>query len=113
MQADERQVGARVEDGRRRAEELRPDQHGVQAADEEEDEDGNQVLQADDLVVCAHPPVAARAAGLALAQAGRMAEHAPNRVHVEPESDEPADHGAGVSEEKRHVVLAGVLDVVE
>ena len=44
----------------RRAQQLDADQHRVQAADEEEDADAAEVLNADDLVVGAEPEVAAR-----------------------------------------------------
>ena len=60
VQADERQVVVGVPRLLRRAQQLEADQHRVQPADEDEDADPDQVLDADDLVVGAEPEVAAR-----------------------------------------------------
>ena len=62
VQADERQVVAGIEELRRGTQQLGPDQHRVEAADEEEEADPEQVLDPDDLVVGAEPEVAADAA---------------------------------------------------
>ena len=97
----------------RRPQQLEADQHRVQAADEDERADPDQVLDADDLVVGAEPEVAADAFRLLLAQRRRLAEEALNRVVREPEPDEEADDAGEVRDEERDVVLPGVAEVVE
>ncbi len=76
VQADDRQVRPCGERLVVRAEQLGADQHRVQAADEEEQPDPPQVLDADDLVVGAEPEVARPAVRLLLAQRRRVAEQA-------------------------------------
>ena len=92
---------------------LEADEHRVQAADEDEGADPDQVLEADDLVVGAEPEVAADPRRLLLAQRRRLAEHALHRVVREAEPDEEADDTGEVRDEQRDVVLAGVAEVVE
>ena len=58
MLADDRDVGPGTEDVVRRAEQLRPDQHGQEATGEQEQEDPDGVLHPDDLVVVGHAEVA-------------------------------------------------------
>ena len=61
MKTDEREVVARRDQGGVCARQLRADHHRVEARDEEEEDDRDEVLDADDLVVGAHPEVAPRA----------------------------------------------------
>ena len=83
--------------------ELEPHHHGEGAGDEQQDEAGHQVLQADDLVVGREPevarPVAQRAVGRDLVfGVGRLAGEpsAPEAERAEP--DQPADLEADVAE---------------
>ena len=108
-----RQVGAGREDLVVRAQQLEADQHRVQAADEEEQPDAPEVLDADDLVVGAEAEVARPAAGLLLAQRRRIAAQARERVVEEAEPDEEADHAADVGEEDGQLVVVDVAEVVE
>ena len=92
---------------------LEPDQHRVQAADEDEGADAEQVLDADDLVIGAEAEVARDALLLLLAQRRRLAEHALHRVVREAETDEEPDHADEVGDEERDVVLMRVAEVVD
>ena len=91
-----------------RVQQLGADQHRVEAADEEEDADPDQVLHADDLVVGAQAEVAPDPLFLLLAQRRRPAEQARDRVVGEAEADQEADHAEHVGEQQRDVVLVGV-----
>ena len=113
MQADDRQVVAGAEQLGRGAQELGPDQHRVQPADEEEDADPDQVLHADHLVVGAEAEVAPDAALLVLPVRGLAAEHPRQRVPGEPEPDQEPDHEEQVAEHQRDVVLARVGEVLD
>ena len=97
----------------RRPQELEANEHRVQAADEDEGADSDQVLHADDLVVGAKPEVAPDPLRLLLAQRGRLAEEALHRVVREPEADQETGHTGEVRDEERDVVLTGVVEVVE
>ena len=81
---DERDVLVGTYDGGRRVQQLGADQHRVEAADEEEDADPDEVLHADDLVVGAQAEVAPDALLLLLAQRGGPSEQARDRVVGEP-----------------------------
>ena len=91
VHADDRQVRAGGEDLVVRSQQLGADQHRVQAADEEEQPDAPEVLDADDLVVGAEAEVARPASLLLLPQRRRVAEQALDRVVEEAEADEEAD----------------------
>ena len=110
---DEGQVGAHREDLAVRAQLLGADQHRVQAADEEEQPDAPEVLDADDLVVGAETEVARPAAGLLLPQGGRVAAQAGERVVEEAEADEEADDAADVGEADGQLVVVGVGEVAD
>ena len=90
-------------------EQLGADQHRVDAADEEEDADPDQVLQGHDLVVGAEAEVAAEALalGLVLSQRGRVAHQSPDRVIGESKADQEAEDPEQVAEQNRDVVLPG------
>ena len=88
--------------------ELRADQHRVQAADEEEDPDPHQVLDPHDLVVGAEAEVAPDPLVLLLAQRRGPAEQARDRVVGEAQPDQEADHAEEVGEQQRDVVLIGL-----
>ena len=92
---------------------LGADQHRVQAADEEEEPDAREVLDADDLVVGAEAEVARPAAGLLLAQRRRVAAQPRDRVVEEAEPGEEPDDAAEVGEEDGQLVLVGVAEVLE
>ena len=113
VDADERQVVVAVPREMRRAQQLEADQHRVQAADEDEGADPDQVLDADDLVVGAEAEVAPDPFRLLLAQRRRLAEEALDRIVREAEADEETDDAGEVRDEQRDVVLAGVVEVVE
>ena len=113
MEADQRQVVAGVEDLRRGLQQLGPDQHRVEAADEEEEADPEQVLDPDHLVVGAEPEVAADPALLVFEDGALAAEHPAQRVAGEPEADQEADHREQVAEHQRDVVLVRVVDEFE
>jgi hypothetical protein len=87
------------------------DQHRVQAADEDERSDAEQVLDADDLVVGAQAEVAPDALLLLLPQGGRLAEQPLHRIVREAETDEEPDHTEQVADEERDVVLVRVVEV--
>ncbi len=74
------------------AQQLGPNQHRVQPADEEEDADPEQVLDADDLVVGAEPEVAADSALLVFRVGAFVPQHPRQRVAGEAEPDQEADH---------------------
>ena len=114
VQADDRQVVAGAEELRRGAQQLGPDQHRVQPADEEEDADPDQVLHADHLVVGAEAEVArrsrpprsrgARARGPASCVSGYLAKPSPTRNPIT--KNEVAEH-------QGDVVLVRVGEVLE
>ena len=112
MQAHEGQVLARRPRLLHGTQQFGPHQHRVEPADEEEDADAEQVLDADDLVVGAEPEVTRPAPQLVLAQRRGSPEQAADRVVGETEPDEPADHGEEVAHVDAHVVLVGALEVV-
>jgi hypothetical protein len=95
----------------RGAQQLEPDQHRVQPADEDEHADPDQVLHPDDLVVGAQTEVASRPRRLLLPKRRRLAEQALDRVAREAEADEEAEDARHVREEERDVVLARVGEV--
>ena len=84
---------------------LGADQHRVEPADEEEQADPAEVLDADDLVVGAQAEVAPDALVLLLAQRRRAAEQPRDGVVGEPEADQEADHPEDVGEQQGDVVL--------
>ena len=104
VEADDRQVRAGGEHLVRRAQQLDPDQHRVQAADEQEGADSDEVLDADDLVVGAEPEVAADPLRLLLPQRRRIAAQPGERVVEEAEPDQEADHAAEIREHDRQLV---------
>ena len=113
VQAYQRQVVAGIEDLRRGTQQLGPNQHRVEAGDEKEEADPEQVLDPDDLVVGAEPEVAADAARLVLEDGSLATDHPAQRVAGEAEADQKTDHGKQVSEHQRDVVLVRVSEVVE
>ena len=116
MQADEGEVLARAEDVRLRPQQLEADQHRVDAAEEDEEADPDQVLEADDLVVGRVADVArpaARVLGVEVVDVGRPPRDPRERVVEEAEPGQEADHAEQVGEEERDVVLVRVAEVVE
>ena len=113
MHADERQVLVGADERGHGVQQLGADQHRVEAADEEEDADPDQVLDADDLVVGAQAEVAPDPLALLLAQRRRPSEQARDRVVGEAEADQEADHAEDVAEQQRDVVLVGRALVFE
>jgi hypothetical protein len=111
VHADQRQVLPGRKDLLRRPQQLDADEHRVQAADEEEEADADQVLDADDLVVGAQPEVARDALRLLLAQRRRIAAQPSPGIDAEAEPDQEADDAEEVTEKDRDVVLAGVGEV--
>jgi hypothetical protein len=107
VHADQREVLVGAERVRVGLQQLGADQHRVEAADEEEHADADQVLHGHDLVVGREPEVADDALldRLVLGQRGRMAEHAADRVVGEAQADQEADHAQEVAEHDRDVVL--------
>ena len=75
----------------RRAEQLGADQHGEQAAGEEEEEDPDGVLHADHLVVVGHAEVADPAL-FGAARAELVAEDLGQRIVERADAGHPADH---------------------
>ena len=92
---------------------LGADHHRVDAADEEEDADADQVLHADDLVVGAQAEVAPDPLALLLAQRRRPPEQTGDGVVGEAHPDQEADHAEGVAEQQRDLVLVGRALVFE
>jgi hypothetical protein len=90
-----------------RGEQLGADEHRVQPGDQEEQQHRDEVLKAHDLVVGAEPEVAPRALLLLLAQRGRPADQAAERVVREAEADQPAEQREDEAHEDRDVVLIG------
>ena len=92
---------------------LGADQHRVEAAEEEEEPDADEVLQADHLVVGREAEVAPDPGRLAHGQVDRAPEHAADGIVEEAEADEPADDREDVAEQQRDVVLIGRRDEVD
>ena len=92
---------------------LGADQHRVQAADEEEQPDAPQVLDADDLVVGAETEVAVDAGVFLLSQRRRITAQAGERVVEEAEADEEADDAADVREVDGQLVVVDVGEVAD
>ncbi len=111
--ADQGQVLVGPHDRRRAVQQLGADQHRVEPADEEEQADAAEVLDADDLVVGAEAEVTTDAVLLFLAQGRGPAEQPRDRVVGEAEADEEADHAAEVGQQQRDVVLVGRRGVFE
>src|SRR6185437_6628834 len=109
----EREVVVAVPREMRRPQQLEADEHRVQATDEDERADPDEVLEADHLVVGAEAEVASDSLGLLLTQRGRLAEHPLHRVVREAQPDEEADDPDEVRDEQRDVVLARVVEVGE
>src|SRR5581483_8165048 len=113
VETDEREIRAGRPNLVIRTQELGADEHRVQAADEEEEADADEVLHADDLVVGAEAEVAADPARLLLAQRRRVAAQARERIVEEAEPDEEADDAAEVRHHDRELVVVDVPEVVE
>ena len=129
MQADEAQILAGRPRVLGRTQQLGPDQHRVEAADEEEGTDAEEVLDADHLVVGREAEVAANPTAALLVPAdgparrhvravlvdvpaGRPAEQPCERVVEEAHPGEPADRADEKSHEHRDVVLVGSEQIV-
>ena len=113
VDSDEGQIVVAVPGEMLRPQQLEPDQHRVQAADEDEDADPDQVLHPDDLVVGAEAEVPPGPLRLLLAQRCRPAEHPLHRIVRKAEADQEPDHAGEVRDEERDVVLPGVVEVVD
>ena len=116
MHPDQRQVLVGAEHVDVGLQQLGPDQHRVDAADEEEHADPDEVLERHDLVVGAQAEITAEpfALGLVLGKRRRVAEQPVDRVIGEPEPDQEAEHAEQVAEQDRDVVLSGLCgEVVE
>ena len=115
MQPDQGQVLPGGDHVRGRAKQLEPDQHRVDAGEEDEEPDPDQVLQPDDLVVGAEPEVARPGAVILVlvGDRGRPAGHAGQGVVEEAEPAEQADQGEDVGEKERDVVLVCLAEVVD
>ena len=116
VQPDQGEVLAGAEHVRLRPQELEADQHRVDAAEEDEEADPDQVLETHHLVVGAVADVArpaARVVRLVVVNRGRPSGDPGERVVEEAEPGQEADHAEQVGEEEGDVVLARVADEVE
>ena len=93
-----------------RAQQLGADEHGQQAAREEEEQDADHVLHPDNLVVVGHAEVA-HPALLRRVRRELVAEDLGQRVVEPADASHPADHAEGQAEDDGDVVLPGVLDL--
>jgi len=111
VEPDQGQVAVGLPEPRSRLQKLGTDQHRVEAADEEQGQDDDQVLDADDLVVGVHSKVAPHpGAGVFGRDRGRSTGNPGQRVVQEPEAAQPADQAERVSEQEGDVVLIRLID---
>ena len=109
--ADDGDVGPGPEGVVGRAEQLGPDEHGEQAAGEEEQQDADGVLHPDDLVVVGHAEVA-HPALLRGSRRELVPEHLGQGVIQGTDAGHPTEDPQGEPEHDGDVVLPRALDVL-